>query len=202
MRLPTAALAAFLLVPALLPARARADNQIGYHLLPPDQAASLPHNGGALGMDIRRGQVITDAGMTFELLRVASVRPRSAGAQAGFKPGDQIIAVDGTVFPSLQAFASYVGSLPPGHQITVDYLPVNGGPQQAQRIGVTVGNGAMAAQAAAHSGGLSTGEKLAIGAGAVALFGCYEMGCFSHTQTPARPPTVQQPVTQQPVTQQ
>ena len=186
MRLTAVALAAALLVPALLPLAARADNQIGYHLLPPDQAASLPHNGGALGMDIRRGQVITDAGMTFELLRIASVRPRSAGAQAGFKPGDQIIAVDGTVFPSLQAFAAYIRSMPPGHQITVDYLPVNGGPQQAQRVGVTIGNGAAAAQAA-HTGGLSTGEKLAIGAGAVALFGCYEMGCFSHTQTPANP---------------
>ena len=187
MRFVTAALAASL----LLPAAAWADNQIGYHLLQPDQAASLPHNGGALGMDIRRGQVITDAGMTFELLRVASVHPRSAGAQAGFKPGDQIIAVDGTVFPSLQAFAHYIGSMPPGHQISVDYLPVNGGPQQAQRVGVTIGNGAAAASAA-HSGGLSTGQKLAIGAGAVALFGCYEMGCFSHTQTPANPGTTTQ----------
>ena len=175
MRLAAAALAACLLLPSL----ARADNQIGYHLLPPDQAASLPHNGGAFGMDVRRGEVITDAGMTFELLRVAGVRPRSAGAQAGFKPGDQIIAVDGTVFPSLQAFAAYVGSLPPGHQVTVDYLPANGGPQQAQRIGATIGSGTGAAPAA-HAGGLSTGEKLAIGAGAVALFGCYEMGCFSH----------------------
>lgn len=197
MRLTTLALAAALAVPALLPAAAWADNQIGYHLLPADQAASLPHNGGALGMDIRRGEVITDAGMTFELLRIASVCPRSAGAQAGFKPGDQIIAVDGTVFPSLQAFAGYIGSLPPGHQITVDYLPVNGGPQQAQRVGATIGNRATAATAA-RSGGLSTGEKLAIGAGAVALFGCYEMGCFSHTQTPVNPgvTTPQQGVSQ------
>jgi hypothetical protein len=31
---------------------------------------------------------------------------------------------------------------------------------------------------------MSTGEKLAIGAGAVALLGCYEMGCFHHRQTP------------------
>ncbi len=175
MRLAAAVLAASLLVAGV----ARADNQMGYHLLAPDQAASLPHNGGALGMEIRRGQVINDTGMTFELLQVQAVHPRSAGAQAGFKPGDQIIAVDGTVFSSLHAFAAYVGSLPPGQQITVDYLPVGGGPQQAQRIGVTVGNGAVAAPAA-HTGGLSTGEKLAIGAGAVALFGCYEAGCFSH----------------------
>ena len=175
MRLAAAALAAALLVAGA----ARADNQMGYHLLAPDQAAGLPHHGGALGMDIRRGQVINDANMTFELLRVQAVRPKSAGAQAGFKPGDQIIAVDGTVFPSLQAFAAYVGSLPPGQQVTVDYLPVGGGPQQAQRVGVTVGNGASAAQPV-RSGGLTTGQKLAIGAGAVALFGCYEAGCFSH----------------------
>ncbi len=181
MRLVAAALAAGL----LLTTAAQADNQMGYRLLPENQAQSLPHKGGALGMDIRRGQVINDANMTFELLQVSGVKPGSAGAQAGFKPGDQIIAVDGTVFPSLRAFAGYVGSLPPGQQVTVDYLPQGGGPQQAQRVGVTVGNGAQAAPAAAHSTGLSTGEKLAIGAGAVALFGCYEMGCFSHHKAPA-----------------
>ena len=67
--------------------------------------------------------------------------------------------------------------------MAVDYIPSGGGPQQAQRIGVTVGDGGRAvapAQASPEHEGLSTGTKIAIGVGAAAaLFGCYEMGCFS-----------------------
>ena len=74
---------------------------MGYRLLPQEQAEGLPHSGGSLGLDIRRGQVVTDADMTFEILLVSGVRPGSAGAQAGLKPGDQIIAVDGMVFANL-----------------------------------------------------------------------------------------------------
>ncbi len=158
---------------------ARADNPMGYRLVTPEDAASLPHNGGALGMDIERAQHITDDGLAFDIIRVKQVRRGSPGAQAGFKEGDQIIAVDGRVFASLTAFAGYVGSLPPGSQIKVDLIPAGGGPQQAQRLVATVGAAGRAAPA-----GLSTGTKIAIGVGAAALFGCYELGCFSH-QTPA-----------------
>ncbi len=171
----------------MAPGGVLADNQLGYHELSPDQAAALPHKGGALGMDVRRGQVITDANMTFELLRVAGVRPGTAGAQAGFKPGDQIIAVDGTVFPSLKEFAAYIGSLSPGQSVTMDYLPNGAGPQQAQRVGVTIGAaGKATAPAPAPSGGLTTGQKIAIGVGAVALFGCYEAGCFNRAKPAAQ----------------
>ena len=167
-----------------LPSVALAENQMGYRLLSQQQAAGLPRRGGALGMDIGPAQQINEGGMAFELLRVNGVRRGSSGAQAGFGVGDQIIAADGQVFPSVAAFAAYVGSVPPGQQIAVDYIPANGGPQQAQRVGVTVGAGGQAvpAQTAEPARtGMSTGTKLAIGAGAAALFGCYKLGCFNRS---------------------
>lgn len=167
-----------------IPGVALAENQMGYRLLSTEQAAGLPRNGGALGMDIGRAQQIADGGMVFDLLRVNGVRRGSPGAQAGFNVGDQIIAVDGQVFQNIAAFAAYVGSLQPGRQIAVDYMPANGGPQQAQRLAVTVGAGGRAvpvqAEEQAHTG-MSTGSKLAIGAGAAALFGCYKLGCFNRS---------------------
>ncbi len=180
-RVFAAALSACLALPwTAVPARA--DNPMGYHLVSQDEASSLPRNGGALGMDIERAQHITDDGLAFDIIRVKQVRRGSPGAQAGFHTGDQIIAVDGRVFASLTAFGGYVGSLPPGTQIKVDYIPEGGGPQQAQRLVATVGASGRAAPA-----GLSTGTKVAIGIGAAALFGCYELGCFSH-KTPQNAP--------------
>jgi len=185
-RLAAALVAASLFVAPM----AQADNQMGYQLFGPQQAAQLSRGGGVLGMDVGRGQVINDSGMTFELLRVQSVRRGSPAAQAGMAVGDQVIAVDGKVFPSVATFASYVGSLSPGRTIAVDYLPRGGGPERAQRVGVTLaGAGASTATPAAQpsapeSHGLSTGQKLAIGAGAVALFGCYKLGCFNRFTKP------------------
>ncbi len=178
-----------------LPAMAQqTQNKMNYHLVTPQEAASLPSAGGALGMDLVSGQHIDDAGLSFELLRIKGVRVGTPGAQAGFHAGDQIIAADGRVFPTLQTFAAYVRSLPPGKLMAVDYIPAGGGPQQAQRLGVTVGNGGRAVQAAQASPeheGLSTGTKVAIGVGAVALFGCYEMGCFARHQNQAPQPQAQ-----------
>ena len=168
-----------------LPGPALAENQMGYRLLSTEQAAGLPRNGGALGMDIGRAQQIADGGMTFDLLRVNRVQRGSPGAQAGFNVGDQIIAADGQVFQNVAVFAAYVGSLPADRQIAVDYMPANG---EAQRVAVTVGAGGRAvpaqAEEQAHTG-MSTGSKLAIGAGAAALFGCYKLGCFNRSA--ARP---------------
>ena len=199
-RLAVGLLAAAFLSTQLLSAPAIAENKMGYSLLPASQAAQLPHGGGVLGMNVGRAQQITDSGMSFELLRVNGVRPGSAGERAGFRIGDQIIAVDGRVFPSVPAFAAYVGSKQPRDQISIDYLPYGGGPQQAQRVGVTLGGGNPAANAQpapTTSGGLSTGAKVAIGVGAVALFGCYKLGCFSHRGTPAASPQTPRPVQQQ-----
>ena len=188
-RTKAALLAAGLLAAQCLPSLAQqTQNQMGYRLLTPEEAASLPQAGGALGMDIVSGEHIEDAGLSFEMLRIKGVRVGTPGAQAGFHAGDQIVAADGHVFPSLQTFAAYVRSLPPGKLMAVDYIPTGGGPAQAQRIGVTVGNGGRAvapAQADAGHEGLSTGTKIAIGVGAAALFGCYELGCFSHRQPAA-----------------
>ena len=192
------ALASFLgLQPGMAPAWA--DNQMGYRLLPATEADALPKAGGSLGLNVGPGEQITSGGMTFRLLRVNSVKPGAAGAQAGFRKGDQIISVDGRVFPGVPAFADYVGSVAPGRQINVDYMPAGGGPQEAQRLTATLGGPAAggaapaaatappaAAQPAADaqpSGGtLSTGTKVAIGAAAVALFGCYKLGCFNRFQ--------------------
>ena len=176
--------AAIFAVPSL-PGPARAENQMGYQLLSQQAATGLPHAGGSLGMDIERMQQITDGGMTFDIIRVKQVRRGSPGERAGFSQGDQIIAVDGRVFASLTAFAAYVGSLPPGTVVNVDYIPANGGPAQAQRVPVTVGAAGSPGRTpmpAPDQGGLSTGTKVAIGVGAAALLGCYEMGCFTHRQ--------------------
>jgi predicted metalloprotease with PDZ domain len=190
-RIAAAVLAVSLLGLQCAPSPAQAENRMGYQLLSAQEASRLPRRGGVLGIDVGVAQRITDGGMTFELLRVKSVRRGSPGARAGLNVGDQIIAVDGGVFPSVAAFAAYVGSMPPGRQITIDYMPSNGGPQEAQRVAVTLaGNGGTTVQPDQHaqSTGMSTGTKVAIGAGAAALFGCYKMGCFSQgaNQQPAR----------------
>jgi hypothetical protein len=146
-------------------------------------------------MDVERAQQITDHDLTFDIIRVKHVRRGSPGEQAGLAAGDEIIAVDGRVFASLAAFAGYVGSLPSGSQATVDYMPAHGGPAQAQGVIATLaapGQPMSASSDAARAPGMSTGAKVAIGVGAVALFGCYETGCLSHRrdnpQTPANAP--------------
>ena len=163
---------------------AQAENQMGYRLLTTQQASQLPRGGGSLGLDVSRGQVIQDSGISFELLKVRNTRPGSPADRAGLSIGDQVIAVDGRVFPSIKAFASYVGSFPAGRTLAIDYIPRGGGPEQAQRIAVMLAPGGGRASASKapvepESHGMSTGQKLAIGAGAVALFGCYKMGCFN-----------------------
>jgi hypothetical protein len=183
----SAFVAASLLAASCWPANA--ENQMGYQLLSAQDAASLPHHQGALGLEVDRAQQITDGGMTFDIIRVKQVRPGSAGAQAGLRTGDEIIALDGRVFPTLVAFSAYIGSVSPGSQMMVDYMPAGSGPQQAQRMTVTVGQAGQTRPSAAQPDpqtptGMSTGTKIAIGAGAVALLGCYEMGCFTHRRTP------------------
>ena len=185
-RTKAALVAASFFIMQCAPLPALADNQMGYQLLGLDQVSALPRNGGKLGMDVGKAQQITSGGLTFELLKVNSVRGDSPAAKAGLKAGDQIIAVDGRVFPSVATFAAYAGSIVPGHQISMDYIPSGGGPEKAQRVSVTVGGQAVASPKPepARPSGLSTGEKVAIGVGAAALFGCYKLGCFSHKAKP------------------
>ena len=110
------ALAVFAL--AAVPA-ARAENRLNYQLLDDQQAVQLTRGGGSIGMDVGRGQVIRDTDVTFELLRVQSVRPGTPAAKAGLSAGDQVIAVEGRVFASVAGFASFIGSLPPGRTVAV-----------------------------------------------------------------------------------
>ena len=163
-----------------------ADNPMGYSLISAADAASLPRNGGSLGMEIERAEQISDNGMIFDLVRIKSVRRGGAAASAGLEAGDEIVAVDGHLFATLQAFAAYVGSVQPGRQVTIDLIPPGGGPQQAQRVTVAVGAASRSGQvpetASVQHQGMSTGTKVAIGLGL--LFGCYELGCFSHRTTP------------------
>ena len=171
----------------VVPDPAIADNQMGYRLLTTDQAAALPRGGGKLGLSVGRAQQINSGGMTFELLKVNGVSQGSPAGEAGLRTGDQIIAVDGRVFSTVATFASYIGSVQPNGRISIDYMPAGSGPQQAQRVGVTLEGSTSAPGAPAPSSrtGLSTGEKVAIGVGAAALFGCYKLGCFSHRPKPA-----------------
>ncbi len=181
-------LAAALLAAAATPAGAA--NPMGYRLLTQQEAATLPHNHGALGMDIERARHIEDDGLAFDLIGIKTVRAGTPGAQAGFHPGDSIIAVDGRAFASLAAFAAYVGAQPPGTAIRIDTIPAGGGPAQAQRITATVGQAGRAASPA----GLSTGTKIAIGVGAAALLYCYERNCLGHHNArDATPPPASNP---------
>ena len=165
---------------------------MGYQLLTERDARNLPRAGGMLGMDLDRGKRVNDHGMSFDIMQITQIRRGSPAEAAGLRRGDQIIAVNGQLFASLNTFAAYVGSMRPGSTATVDYMPAGSGPEQAQRVAVRVGG---AGQPAGNrdmppardqrpeeeaSGGMSTGTKLAIGAAAIALFGCYKFGCFSH----------------------
>ena len=194
----TAIVTASMLTLQWTPNHAYAENQMGYRLLSVQEASRLPRQHGALGLDVERAQQITDDGMTFDLIRVKQVRRGSPGARAGFRKGDQIIAVDGRVFPSIAAFGAYVGSIPPGSRISVDYIPAGGGPENAERVPVTIGDAGRPTQEPPQNGqsdesassGMSTRTK--IGIAAAALFGCYALGCFSKSEGPAGTSTQRQ----------
>jgi len=187
-RIMTAVTLASMLGVQLAPAIAHAENAMGYRLLPSAEATRLPDNNGALGLNVGPAQRITGSGVTFNLMEVRGVKAGSAGSAAGLQRGDQIIAVNGRVFPTAMAFAAYVKSLRPGARVSVDYIPAGGGPSNAERVAVVMGkpgtNGAQYGQAQERSGGMSTRTK--IGLGAAAVLGCYYMGCFSGSGSPAR----------------
>ena len=158
-----------------------AANPMGYQLISDREAARLPRGHGALGLVVNESSMISDSGMNFAILRVDQIKPGSTGATSGLQVGDQIIAVDGHVFPDLRAFAEYAGSLRPRSQALIDYIPRGMGPKDAQRLALTVGEPGRNNQPTLNQG-MSTGTKVAIGVGAAALLGCYEMGCFSPPQ--------------------
>ncbi len=182
MKRQIALVAAVLLASQTLAGVASADNKMGYQLETAADAGSLTKAGGSLGMKVGPQDDIASEGLSFQVLKVEGVADDSAAAQAGLKVGDQVIAVNGRVFPNTRTFAEYVGSIKPGQQIEVDYMPQGGGPKDAKRVGVTVGEGGKVAKPAQDApksaGGLSTGEKVAIGFGAAAIIGCYEYGCI------------------------
>ena len=167
---------------------ALADNAMGYRMLTAQEAAGLPRGGASLGLTVQSTRNITDQGLNFSVLTVTVVRPGSPAATGGIQHGDMLIAVNGLVFPGIREFAQYVGSLTPGTSMTVDFIPRGTGPDNAQRVTLRVGAAGQAApppQAAGEPAtGMSTRTKL--GLAAAALFGCYELGCFSHGQPPAR----------------
>jgi PDZ domain len=194
------AIAAVFMLGLWTPPPAHAENQMGYRLLSVEEASRLPQNRGALGMDVELAQQITDDGMTFDIIRVKQVQPGSTGAEAGFRRGDQIIAVDGRVFPSIAVFADYVRSVPPGSRVSVDVIPAGGGPGAAERLSVVVGGAGRPAPNSPQrrqrddepvSAGMST--RMKIGIGAAALLGCYELGCFSSRSNTSGSPGNQQP---------
>ena len=171
------ALATIVGVP-MAPAIVYAENAMGYRLVPTEQAARLPNNRGAVGLDVAPAKQVTDSGMTFDLMEVRRVKAGSAGDAAGLQRGDEIIAVNGRVFPSANAFALYLRSIRPGTRITIDYIPAGRGPANAERVSLVMGTGntIQNGQTQAHSG-MSTRTK--IGLGAAAILGCYYIGCFS-----------------------
>ncbi len=157
---------------------APADNQMGDRPQTPEASAGSKRAGDTLGAKIRPGKEITSR-VTFEILRVEGVGAASPAEQAQLPAGDPIVAVDGRVFP---VTPTYAGSAAPDRRTGVDSVPAGSGPQQAQRVGVAAGGGGHAAPAnrdVPRGTGLSTGDKIAMGVGATAVFGCDEAGCLS-----------------------
>lgn len=164
----------------------RSGNQMGYQMMSSQEAASLPRGGGTLGLTLESTQQISEQGLSFSVLRVTQVRPGSPAAAGGMQRGDNVIAVNGLVFPGIREFAQYVGSLTPGATVSVDFIPRGTQPDNAQRMTVRAGSADGRAppqsqnnyaQAPEEKSGMSTRMKL--GLGAAALFGCYELGCFA-----------------------
>ncbi len=164
----------------------RRGNQMGYRMLSSREAASLPPAGASVGLSVESTQRISEQGLDFSVLRVIQVRPGSPAAAGGIQRGDNLIAVNGLVFPGIREFAQYVGSLTPGTVMSVDFIPAGTRPDNAHRVSLRVaGAGPMPRQGYATrqeepETGMSTRMKL--GLGAAALFGCYELGCFSSGQ--------------------
>ena len=96
---------------------------MGYRLLSEQEAATLPHYHGALGLDVSRAQQIVDAEVTFDIMAITGVTAGSPADKAGLHRGDQIIAVNSRVFSSLRSFAAYVGSMEEGNVASIDYMP-------------------------------------------------------------------------------
>jgi len=166
------------LVTQLAPVVAHAENAMGYRLMSTSQAARLPDNHGTLGLDVARARQISSSGMSFALMQVKGVQRGSPAARVGFQQGDQVIAVNGRVFPTTTAFAAYLRSIPPGTRINIDYMPADAGPANAERVALVVGKGGTQyAQSSEQSSGMSKRTKL--GLGAAAVIGCYYFGCFS-----------------------
>ena len=168
----------------------RPDNQMGYRMLSSQEAASLPRGGASLGLSVESSQRINDQGLSFSVLRVTQVRQGSPAASGGIHRGDNLIAVNGYVFPGIREFAQYVASLPPGTSMSVDFIPAGSGPDNAQRMSLRLGGqggyqdqGRYAQRPEEQPTGMSTRTKL--GLGAAALFGCYELGCFSSRKSAA-----------------
>jgi len=179
-RTMTAVALASMISVQLAPIVAHAENAMGYRLVTTSQAANLPDNHGSLGLNVAPARQITSSGMRFALMQVRGVQGGSPGARAGLQQGDQIIAVNGRVFPTGTAFAAYSRSIPPGTRINIDHIPAGAGPSGAERVALVVGKpGQSTARSATSepSRGISTRMKL--GLGAAAVLGCYYMGCFS-----------------------
>ena len=161
-----------LLVSSAATLPARAENAMGYRLLSEQEAATLPHNHGALGLDVSRAQQIVDAEVTFDIMAVTGVTAGSPAGKAGLHRGDQIIAVNSRVFSSLRSFAAYVGSMEEGNVASIDYMPAGSGPARAHSSATPrpLGGRRLIHRGYRHRCGRSR------------LFGCYELGCFSHHQ--------------------
>jgi hypothetical protein len=147
---------------------AHAENALGYRAISAEEAALFPPGHGSLGVIVERARQISDSGMIFDLIRIKQIRQSSPAQRAGLHVGD---AVDGRVFQSLAIFGAYIAALSPGSRAAVDYIPADCGPDNARRVTVALGQGSQPRS--------RTGEKVAIGDGAAALLGCYEMGCFA-----------------------
>ena len=139
-RIVTPIVTASMLTLQWTPNHAYAENQTGYRLLSVQEASRLPRHHGALGMHVERAQQITDGhDIRFDSSEAGAAR--LAWHSSRLSQGRPIIAVDGRVFPSITAFGAYVGSIPPGSRIQcVDYIPAGGGPENAKRVPVPIGD--------------------------------------------------------------
>lgn len=166
-----------------------AESNLKYRLLTSEEVDALPRNKGDLGVDVEQAQEVSAGGMTFTVIRVVRVHNGLAGSRAGLTTGDQVIAVDGRVFPDVAAFTAYVGSKAPDSQVDVDYVPSGRGPKQAQRVNLVVGADSPTSTSLGRLDRTpppvgTAAAKAAIGEGVASLLGCSEIDCFSHPTSP------------------
>lgn len=99
---------------------------------------------------------------------VTEVFPQGSAAAVGLYPGDLIFALDGWSPPTVDDFAAYLANRPRGAAVRIEFFRDGSSWMATARLGGAPPSIGRTQEADSGGGGLTTGEWLALGAGAVA----------------------------------